>query len=373
MVVRRTYKFKLYRSHRNRKMHRQINAGGIAYNHCIALHKRYYRLFHKSLNVFALQKHLAKIKRLPRFSYLKEIGSQALQDIASRIDKGYQLFFKNLKRKVRTAPPTFRKVRKAKSFTLKNAGWKLDESTHTIIICGQKYRYHKSRDIEGTVKTVTVKRDSLGDIYIFFSCECEQAEVLPRLGKSIGFDFGFEDKMLVAPTEDEDVGMPFFLRRNLKSVKAASRNLSRKQRGSNNRRRARRELARLYKRVSNQRSAYHWALAYELCGKYATICLETLNLKAMQIGHGKKVGDYGYGNFLQVLEYVASRCGTTIVKIDQWFPSSQLCNACGFQNSGTKVLRVREWDCPSCHEHHDRDRNAAKNILREGLRILAAA
>ena len=373
MIVRKTYKFKLYRSRRNKKLHWQINAGGLAYNHCIALHKRYYRLFHKTLNVYALQKHLAKIKALTRFSYLKEIGSQALQDIANRINKGYKLFFRNLKHKIRTAPPKFRKVRKAKSFTLKQAGWELDEDTHTITIGKQRYRYHKSRNIEGKIKTVTIKRDSLNDIYIFFSCECEQNEVIPRLGKSIGFDFGFHDKMLIAPAEEDDVDMPMFLRKNIKAIKAANRNFSRKKKGSANFRRAKRHLAQLHKKSANQRNAKHWEIAYELCGKYATICLETLNMKFMQIGHGKKVSDYGYGNFLQILEYVASRCGTTIVKIDKWFPSSQICSDCGFQNKSVKDLSVREWDCPNCHERHDRDRNAATNILREGLRILATA
>ena len=370
MIVRKTYKFKLYRSHRNKKLHWQINAGGLAYNHCIALHKRYYRLFHKSLNVYALQKHLAKIKALPKFSYLKELGSQALQDIANRIDKGYKLFFRNLKHHVRTAPPKFRKVKKAKSFTLKKAGWKLDEDTYTITIGKQRYRYHKSRNIEVKIKTVTIKRDSLNDIYIFFSCECEQNEVIPRLGKSIGFDFGFHDKMLIAPTEENDVDMPMFLRNNIKDIKAANRDLSRKQNQSQNYYRAERRLAKLYKKAKNQRDARHWELAFDLCGKYATICLETLNLKFMQIGHGKKINDYGYGNFLLILEYVASRCGTTIVKVDKWYPSSQLCHECGFQNKEIKNLQIREWDCPNCGEHLDRDRNAAKNILREGLRVL---
>ena len=108
----KTYCFKLYKAKRNRKLHRQINAAGLIYNHCIALHKRYYRLYHRSLNIYVLQKHLTKLKKMPRFSYLKEIGAQAVQDITQRIDRAYKLFFRNLKQKVRTAPPSFKKVSK---------------------------------------------------------------------------------------------------------------------------------------------------------------------------------------------------------------------------------------------------------------------
>ncbi len=103
----KTYCFKLYKSKKNKNLHRQIGAAGLIYNHCIALHRRYYRLYHKSLNLYALQKHLTKLKKRPRFSYTKEIGSQAVQDVTERIDRAYRLFFRNLKRKVRTAPPSF--------------------------------------------------------------------------------------------------------------------------------------------------------------------------------------------------------------------------------------------------------------------------
>lgn len=167
----RTYRFKLYNSKRNRKLHRQINAAGLVYNHCIALHKRYYKIFGKSLNMYQLQKHLTKLKGISRFAYIKEIGSQAVQDVTQRIDRAYKLFFRNLKSKIRTAPPSFKKIKKYKSFTLKQAGWKLDEDGNSIKIGKQRYRYAKSREIDGKIKTLTVKWDALGDIYLYFVCE----------------------------------------------------------------------------------------------------------------------------------------------------------------------------------------------------------
>ena len=132
------------------------------------------------------------------------------------------------------------------------------------------------------------------------------------------------------------------------------------------------EQARMYRRITNKREDYHWRLAYELCGKYAIICLESLNMRWMSKKHGKKVGDYGFSNFKRILKYVAFRCGTTIVEIDKWYPSSQFCHDCGFQNKAIKDLRIREWDCPQCGHHLDRDRNAARNILKEGLRQFEA-
>ena len=388
----KTYKFKLYRSKRNRKLHAQINAAGLAYNHCVTLYKRYYRLYHVGLNKSKLQKHLTKISKRPKFHYLKEFGSQALQNVTDRIELGYQKFF----RKENKRPPKMRKIRKTKSFTLKQSGWKLDEKTHTIIINKQKYRYHKSREIEGKVKTVTVKRDTLGDLYNFLACETEgQNQVIARLGKSIGFDFGLKKHILVAPTPDDDVDMPRFFKQNRNRLKKIQRRVSRKllantdyfeKKGRGfrpiykrplyqcrNIQKGFQEQARLHKRIANLREDFHWKLAQKLCSKYALICIESLNMKWMQAKHGKKVGDYGFGGFLKILEYVALRYGTTLVKVDKWYPSSQLCSHCGFKNSAVKDLRIRKWICPECGEVHDRDRNAAQNILREGLRIFEAA
>lgn len=367
----KTYKLKLYHSKKNKKLQHQLWIACKIYNHCIALYKRYWKIFHKSLNKYKLQKHLAKLKKLEKFAYWTDLPSHAIQDITDRIDKGYKLFWGNLKRKKKTAPPKFKSWRKYRSFSYNMVGSSIIKD-NTIKVAGRKYKFFKSREIEGKIKLLTVKRDACGDFYVYLVCEASEVSIEPRLGKSIGFDFGFKGKMLVAPDEENDVRAPEFFKRQQKAIAKANRKLSMKRLRSNNRHKAQLALARLHRKVANQRNAYHWRLARELCQKYAIICFEDLNLKWMQAGHGKKVGDYGFGEFLNLLKYVASQFGTRIVRIDKFYPSSQLCHECGYQNSEVKNLSVREWDCPSCGHHCDRDRNAARNILSEGLRLLSA-
>ena len=311
MIVVKTYCFKLYKAKRNRKLHKVINIAGIIYNHCIALHKRYYRLFKKSLNIYKLQKHLTKLKKIGKFSYFKEVGSQAIQDITQRIDRAYKLFFRNLKHKIRTAPPSFKKIRKYKSFTLKQAGWKLLKD-NAIEINKQKYKYFKSRDIEGIVQTITIKRDTLGDIYLYFVCETNENKVLARTGKSVGYDFGL--KQFLTASDNEDIKAPLFFKQNA----------------------------------------------------YALICIEDLNIKGMQKRWGRKISDYGFSEFIKILEYKAREIGSIVQKIDRYYPSSQICHVCGTKNPETKNLAVREWICAKCKTSHDRDRNAAINIWKVG-------
>ena len=362
----KTYRFKLYKSERNEKLHRQINAAGLIYNHCIALHKRYYKIFGKYLNKNQLQKHLVKLKRMPKFSYIKEIGSQAVQDITDRIDKAFQLFFSNLKRKVRCSPPNFKKVVRYKSFTLKQkAGWKLDENTYTLKVNGQNYRYFRSRRISGKVKTVTIKRDSLGDFYVCIVTDAKDFVVETRTGKSVGFDFGL--KKFLTTSDGKDIISPLFFAQNSIAIKNACKNLSRKKKGSNNRRKAVLNLVRLYRKTFNQRHNFHFKLARQLCLKYETICIEDLNLKGMQKLYGRKIGDLAFSEFVNILKYTASKFGVKVIEVDRYFASSQICHCCGYKNSEVKDLNVREWVCPKCGTKHDRDRNAAKNILNFGL------
>ncbi len=139
----KTYSFKLYTSNKNKHLHQQINLACEIYNHCIALHKRYYRLYGKYLHVHGLQKHITKLKKLPKYGHWKGLNSQAIQDITQRIDRAYKLFFRNLKAGVRTAPPSFRKRWKYRSFSLKQTGYKLLQGNN-IRIGNRVYRYFKS-------------------------------------------------------------------------------------------------------------------------------------------------------------------------------------------------------------------------------------
>lgn len=358
----KTYCFKLYNSKRNKKLHSQINIAANIYNHCIALHKRYYRMYGKSLNIYKLQKHITKLKKLLKYGHWNDLGSQAIQDITDRIDRGYKLFFHNKEHKIRSAPPGFKKTKKYRSFTLKQAGYKF-LAGNKILVGKQIYKYHKSRDIEGEVKTVTIKRDAVGDMYICIVCKQEQNQVLARTGEMVGYDFGL--KRFLTASDGKDYVSPLFFSQNTKSIKQANRKLSRKQKGSNNRKRARLELARLHKRVANQRKDYHFKLARELCGNYALVAIEDLNIKSMQRLWGRKISDLGHSSFVKILKYQGAKCGTTVVEIPRFYPSSKTCSECGYILE-TLSLSSREWTCPVCATVHDRDRNASVNVLRVG-------
>ncbi len=368
--MRKTFSYKLYRSKRNKRLHRQIGGGGAIHNHCIALHRRYYRLYKKSLSLYALQAHLAKSKKLPKYAWWKQLGAQAIQNIAARIDQGYQAFFANVKaRKAgkisrRVGPPSFRKVRNAKSFTLSQTGWKLLDGNR-LKIGSTIYKYAKSREIDGTIKTVTIKRDPLGDLYVYFSCILDDQPPIDRVmtGKSAGFDFGLTTYLTGSDRNEYHAPQP--LKHHLKALAKANRQLASKKRGSHNLKQALRNLARVHKRVANQRQAFHWELAYTLCAQYDCIALETLHLSGMKALWGRKVSDLGFATFVGRLHYVASKTGTVVQHIGTWFPSTKLCSACGCIHQAI-TLRDRVWTCPDCGITHQRDHNAAVNIFREG-------
>ena len=168
-------------------------------------------------------------------------------------------------------------------------------------------------------------------------------------------------------TDGKDVISPLFFAKNSVAIRLACRNLSSKRNGSNNRRRAELKLARLYKKTANQRHDFHFKLARRLCLEYDTICIEDLNVKGMQRLYGRKIGDLAFSDFVKILKYEASKFGTLIVEVGRYFALSQLCHNCGYKNLEIKDLRKRKWKCPKCGANHERDKNAAINILQEGL------
>lgn len=366
----RTIRFKLMRSKKNRKLHCEIEQFCRVYNHFIAVIERYYRLFNKHPSANRLKMLLPKLKRTRRFLWLKGLPSQALQDVVERIDRAYKRFFKERKKGKRCGKPHFKQPENYKSFTLKQAGWEL-VGEHSLRIGDFVFKFHKSREIPAEkVKTVTIKRDRLGDIYVFFVVK--STEFVPNrcaTGKSVGIDFGFDQFLTLS--DGTSVDAPMFFKRDLRYIRQLSRSMSRKTHNSNSWNSTRLDLNRAYRAIQHKRDDWHWRLAHELCQKYDLICFETLNFKFFQRKHGKKIQDFGFVNFVKKLKYLAKRYGTQIVFVDRFFPSSQLCNACGYQNPELKDLKIREWVCPVCGASHERDFNASKNILDEGGRALA--
>ena len=355
----KTLKFKLYEHKRNRHLKRMINAAGVIYNHCIALHKRYYRMWGKHLNCAKLQSHIAKLRK--RNQFWQSLGSQAVQDICQRIEKAYQLFFKHNKKGVR--PPGFKKVRKYKSFTLKQAGYKF-LGGNKVKIGNQVYQFWKSREIEAKIKILTIKRTALGELFMVVVVDNElEPEIKSMTGKIAGFDFGL--KTFLTDSNGTLIESPQFLKQSLNAIKKASKNHSEKLKGSHNRERARKNLVRKYEDVCNRRRDWFWKLTNQLTNKFDVLCFETLTLKGMQRLWGRKISDLAFGEFLQILEWVAKKKNKQVIFVDKWYPSSKTCSCCGHILE-TLDLSVRQWRCPSCQSINGRDENAAKNIQMVG-------
>ena len=356
----KTYKFKLYSNHGNRDLHKTIDGHAHVWNHCVALQRRYYRLYGKSISKFRLINHISKLKRLPKFTHWNQLPSQAIQDVATRIDKGYKAMFEAHAKGKKWGRPRFKPRRKYKSFTLLQAGWKLLPGNR-IKIGKRVYSYFKSRDVFGNPKRCTIKRDAVGDIYICLLTDYEEPDLNRVMtGKIAGFDFGLN--RYLTGHNGHDINSPLFFKRSINTIKRANRAHSR----TNKRReRARLDLARKHRKIERQREDFHWKLAHQLTDQYDEIRLEDLNLKGMKSLWGRKVSDLGFADFIKKLVYIASKKGVTINFTDKWYPSSKTCSVCGAANKSL-TLRDRTWQCPNCHTQLDRDRNAALNIYRVG-------
>jgi putative transposase len=359
-ALRQSFQFKLFECKRLKHLHRTIDVSAEIWNHAIALHRRYYKLFKKSLPESKLKSHLAKLRNT-RKSHWKAVGSQSVQDIVERLYRGWEAFFKkDIKR-----PPTFRKRRNYRSFTLKQVGYKI-LGHGRITIFGRNYRFNQSRPITGIIKTATVRRDALRDIHVTFSCDqVPLTEQAPKTGLTAGADFGLKD--FVTLSTGERIAAPQPLKAQLRRLRKAQRVLSRKRKGSKSRNRARLDVARVHRKVANVRNDWQWKQARMLVTVFDLLVFETLNLKAMQQLWGRKVGDLGFADFLRKSEWMAKKLWKDLVKIDCWEPTTKRCHLCGYCQE--MALNTRMFVCKSCGNVEDRDLNAAYNILEAGRRL----
>ena len=354
-----TYKYKLYKSKRNRFIDGLLSEACFVWNHCLALQKRYYSLYGKYVNSNRMKTFFAKHYKMQR------LHSQSVQEVIERLDLSYQRFFNRLSKR----PPKFKRRDEMSSVVFKQGGFKVKGNVFRINKIDKSFRFSLSRPLRGEVKRLSVKRSPLGDYYI---CIVTDAEA-KRYGKthdgaSVGIDFGL--KTYLTLSDGQRVENPQFLKRNLSDVRKASQHLSRCQNGSGHRKEARKVLDRRYEKVVNSRTDWQWKLAHEVCRAYDNIFVEDLNLTGMCRRWGRKMNDLAHGRFVEILGFVASKYGCTVHKVDRFFASTKTCGKCGHVHDVS--LSDREWTCPVCGEHHDRDLNAARNILRRGIDELAS-
>ena len=354
-----SYKYKLYKTDKTKHLDRLLREGVFVWNHALSIQKRYYLLYHKYVSANNMQKHFSKRYK---FSLLH---SQSVQDIIQRLDIAYRRFFNHLAKR----PPKFKKVVDFCSIVFKQGGYSLNGNELVVNKLKKKYKFSLSREYRGNIKRLTIKRNHLGEYFIIL---CIDREV-DRYGKthdgaSVGIDFGLKKYMTMS--DGTEIDNPQFLKSDLDELRRKSRNLSKCKKGSNNRKRKRLELDRLYNDISNRKSDFQWKLAHFLCRKYDNIFLEDLNLKGMSKRWGRKMSDLAHGDFVFKLEYVALKYGCIVHKIDRFYPSSRLCT-CGYKNDALS-LKDRVWTCPECGAVHPRDLFAAQNILRQGIAELGS-
>ena len=367
----RTYKNKIQNHKRNRHLLSDTRIISQVSNHFIALCRRHYRIYghcdgYKRASSERLQKHLTQLKKLAKYTHWRIPYAWALQECLKRIEQGYINFFEGRAKR----PPKFKSWRNYRSMTFNGNQVKiekLDKDTGCpvakIRLNGRWYRFWYSREIQGNIKRVTVKRDALGDWYITVLTDDEGLTPEPKTGDAAGFDFGIKDFLVCS--DGTKYQSPEFYKQSANEVKRANREVSTKQRGSNNRKRASKHSARTHRKITRQREDHHWKLALEIVRKFDLCFFEDLNLNGMKRLWGRKVSDLAFGEFMLKMLWQAKKRGKRVETIGRWQPTTPICHECG-QKHLFIDLSVRDWYCHSCKIHHDRDINAAINILKVG-------
>lgn len=309
-------------------------------------------------------KAMTALKRQAETAWLNEVHSTPLQQALRDLQTAFVNFYEK-----RAAYPSFKKKGGRETARYTRSGFKFTDGRRLFVGKLGVLRIRWDRNLPSEPTSVTVIREATGRYYVSFVVDVE-APPLPMTGKSVGIDFG--TRRLVTLSNGERIANPKHSYKRGKRLAFLQRQLARKQKGSKRRALAKRAVARCHEKIANARKDALSKLTTRLVTEFDVICIEDLNLRGMVKNHAlaRSLSDAGIGMAVRMLEEKAERYGKTVVRVDRWFPSSKMCSDCGHINSAV-VLGVDEWTCPSCGSHHDRDDNAAANILAVGQTVAA--
>ena len=338
------------------------------HNHFLKLENRYYRIYGKYAGRFRLQPHLTKLLQRAK-KHWAWIPRDTLDAVIIRLHIAWERFFNvkdtgkpKCKRKGRYRSAKFQTGYKLENGRIRLSFKSWNETSESLKFNKRWFSFHHHRNWTGNVRYIQILRDAVGSYWLYVATDDTSKEVLPATGESVGADFGMKDAFLTLNT-GEKIQSPQFLKQSLKQLRSLNKSLSRKLKGSNNWWRCVRQLARLYRHINNQRRDWHYKLATDLCRRFDLIATETLNLEGMKRLWGRKVSDLAFYQFVEILKFKSLKHSRAFRQVGQWTPTTKPCSDCGYENKNL-TLSDRQWTCPNCGSHHDRDVNAAINILR---------
>ena len=364
----KAYRYRIYPNKKQKELlEKNFGCSRFVYNHFLNKRIETYQIEQKTLSYNQCSSELTKLKS--ELEWLKEPDKCSLQNAIKDMDKAYKNFFGN-----NAGFPKY-KSKKTHRFS-----YRTNATNGNIAYCEKHIKLPKLGMVktrtklvpQGRILNATISQEPSGKYYVSLCCTDVEIPKLEKMGKEIGIDLGIKS-FAVTSSGGDSISNPKYLQKSLNKLAKLQRQLSRKTRGGSNWNKARIKVARLQEHITHQRTDFLQKLSTNLIRENDVICVEDLQVKNMIQNHklARNIADVSWSEFIRQLEYKADWYGKTLIKVDKWYASSQICSCCGVQFPMTKDLSIREWICPNCHTQLDSDENAAMNILREGKSLLA--